>query len=65
MFRLLSIVHISSPDPFPSPSGFDSSKVTPGAVGGLVFLGLTFAVVVLLFSFNRHMKRVSFEESED
>ena len=65
MFHLLSILHGASPEPFPSPSGFDTSKVTPGAVGGLIFLGLTFAVVILLFSFSRHMKRINFDESED
>lgn len=65
MFRLLAIVRGASPEPFPSPSAFDSSKVTPGPMGGIVFLLLTIAVVVLLFSFNRQLKKIKFEESED
>ena len=65
MFRVLAIVRGASPEPVPSPSAFDSSKVTPGPMGGIVFLLLTIAVIVLLFSFNRHMKKINFEESED
>lgn len=65
MFRVLSIVRSASPEPFPSPTAFDSSKVTPGPIGGIVFLVLTIAVVVLLFSFSRHMKKINFEETKD
>ena len=48
----------------PSSTSFDETKVNPGAIGGLVFLGLTIAVVFLLISFNRHIKKVNFEQEE-
>jgi len=64
MFRLITSVAGNSPEPFPSSTEFDASKVNPGPIGGLVFLALTIAVVILLFSFNRHIKRVNFEQDE-
>ena len=64
MFRFLSSLAGNSPEPFPSSTSFDSSKVNPGAIGGIVFLFLTIAVVLLLFSFNRHIKKVNFDPEE-
>lgn len=64
MFRFINSIAANSPEPFPSSTEFDASKVNPGPIGGLVFLGLTIAVVILLFSFNRHIKRVNFEQDE-
>lgn len=62
MFRFITSIAGTSPEPFPSSTEFDTSKVNPGPIGGLVFLFLTIAVVVLLFSFNRHIKKVNFEQ---
>ena len=62
MFRFISSVATSTTEPFPS--SFDASKVNPGAIGGIVFLLLTIAVVLLLFSFNRHIKKVNFQQDE-
>lgn len=64
MFNYLHSLSGNSPEPFPSSTSFDATKVNPGAIGGLVFLGLTIAVVFLLFSFNRHIKKVNFEQEE-
>ncbi|MEY3606154.1 MAG: hypothetical protein RL289_334 [Actinomycetota bacterium] len=64
MFRFVTSIAGTSPEPFPSSTEFDASKVNPGPIGGLVFLALTIAVVILLFSFNRHIKRVNFEQDE-
>lgn len=64
MLNLLNSLAGNSPEPFPSATSFDATKVNPGAIGGLVFLGLTIAVVFLLFSFNRHIKKVNFEQEE-
>ena len=64
MYRFLSSLGGTSPEPFPSPTSFDATKVNPGPIGGLVFLALTIAVVFLLFSFNRHIKKVNFEQDE-
>jgi hypothetical protein len=39
--------------------------VNPGPIGGIVLLILTIAVVILMFSFNRHIKKVNFEQDAD
>ena len=62
MLSVLSLVRGESPEPFPSPSGLDLSKVTPGIGGGVLFTVLAVALVVLLFSMNRHLKKVNFEQ---
>jgi hypothetical protein len=64
MFKFLSSLARVSPDPFPSSTSFDETKVNPGAIGGIVLLLLTLAVVLLLFSFNRHIKKVNFDPEE-
>lgn len=64
MFKFLSSLSSISPEPFPSSTSFDATKVNPGAIGGIVFLILTIAVVLLLFSFNRHIKKVHFDPEE-
>ena len=64
MYKFLSALAGNSPEPFPSSTSLDTSKVNPGAIGGLVFLALTIAVVFLLFSFNRHIKKVNFEQED-
>ena len=47
----------SSPEP--SPTGLDLSKVQPGAGFAVVFTLLALATAVLLWSLNRHLKRIS------
>ena len=64
MFRFISSLAGNSPEPFPSSTAFDATKVNPGAIGGIVFFILTIAVVLLLFSFNRHIKKVNFDPEE-
>jgi hypothetical protein len=64
MYRFLNSLAGNSPEPFPSATSFDATKVNPGPIGGLVFLALTIAVVFLLFSFNRHIKKVNFEQED-
>lgn len=61
----MSIVSAASPQPYPSQSALDMSKVTPGIGGGVVFTFLAVALVILLFSMNRHLKRVRFDEGND
>lgn len=39
------------------------SDVVAGWVGGVVVAALVVAVVLLLFSFRRHLKRVNFDEA--
>ena len=64
MFKFLNSLTSNSPEPFPSSTSFDATTVNPGPIGGIVFLILTIAVVLLLFSFNRHIKKVNFEQEE-
>jgi len=64
MLSILSLVRAESPEPFPSPSGVDLSKVTPGIGGGIMFTLLVAALVVLVFSMNRHLKKVNFPQEE-
>lgn len=40
----------------------DADKVKPGWLGFSVVLALIVALVVLLFSFSKHIKKVDFEE---
>ncbi|MFE6226445.1 hypothetical protein [Streptomyces sp. NPDC057854] len=42
----------------------DKNKVTPGVLGFVVFAALALAVWALMKSMNRHMNRVSFEETD-
>ncbi|WP_199548369.1 hypothetical protein [Streptomyces sp. N35] len=43
----------------------DEDKVTPGVLGFIVFAALAVGVWFLMKSMNRHMGRVSFDESPD
>ncbi|MCB5170452.1 hypothetical protein LG634_37385 [Streptomyces bambusae] len=49
----------------PLADSFDKDKVTPGILGFLVFAALAVGVWALMKSMNRHMGRVSFEETPD
>jgi hypothetical protein len=40
----------------------DTSKVNPGPGGAIAFTFLAVALVLLLVSMNRHIKRVNFDE---
>lgn len=60
MNRISHIVAAVSPEPFPTT--LDTSKVTPGPGGAIVFTFLAVALVLLLISMNRHLKRVDFDE---
>ncbi|MFF9848967.1 hypothetical protein [Streptomyces litmocidini] len=43
----------------------DKNKVTPGVLGFVVFAVLALAVWLLMKSMNRHMGKISFEETPD
>ncbi len=62
MFVFAHHISASSPQPFPSASGLDTSLVTPGSGGAITFTFLAIALVILIFSMNRHIKKVNFEE---
>jgi hypothetical protein len=65
MFRLITSITGNSPEPFPSSTILDPTTVNPGPIGGIVLFILTIAVVILMFSFNRHIKKVNFEQDTD
>lgn len=60
MTRLSQLVAAATPSP--SPSTLDTSKVTPGIGGAVTFTVLAVALVLLLISMNRHIKRIDFDE---
>ncbi|MFF0422808.1 hypothetical protein [Streptomyces sp. NPDC004520] len=43
----------------------DKNKVTPGVLGFVVFAALALAVWMLMKSMNRHMGKITFEETPD
>lgn len=65
MFRFITSISGNSPEPFPSSTILDPTKVNPGPIGGIVLLILTIAVVLLMFSLNRHMKKINFEQDDN
>jgi hypothetical protein len=65
MFRFITSVAGNSQEPFPSSTILDPTTVNPGPIGGIVLLFLTIAVVLLMFSFNRHIKKVNFEQDDN
>ena len=65
MFRFINSISGNSPEPFPSSTFLDPSTVNPGPIGGIVLFILTIAVVLLMFSFNRPIKKVNFEQDDN
>jgi hypothetical protein len=52
--------------PVPQPTApikeVDPADLSPGLVGFLLFAGLAIAVVLLVLSMNRHLKKIDFDE---
>ncbi len=49
----------------PGPIELNEADVNPGPIAGYVFGALTIALVFLLFSLNRHIKRINFTEEDN
>lgn len=64
MHHLFVWIAINTPSPTPS-LGIDNSRVQPGPWYGLILTSLIVALVILLFSLNRHLKRVNFDSPEE
>lgn len=62
MFHSVSTQQTATPSPFPSE--FDTSLVTPGIGGAVLFTVLVVSLVVLVFSMNRHIKKVNFTQDD-
>lgn len=52
--------------PVPQPTApakeVDPADLSPGLIGFLLFAGLAIAVVLLVLSMNRHLKKIDFDE---
>ncbi|MBU6347770.1 MAG: hypothetical protein KGQ38_04065 [Actinomycetales bacterium] len=59
------VLVLTSATPAPSATNFDDSRVQPGAWYGFILTFLIIGLVILLFSLNRHLKRINFEESKE
>jgi hypothetical protein len=59
---LLVLLASRAPSPSPSPA-VDPDRVTPGYLGFLAVLFMAGAVVLLIRSMNKQMKRVDFDEA--
>ena len=55
--------HLALTQLVPLAKELDENKVTPGVLGFIVFAVMAGAVWMLMKSMNRHMGRVSFEET--
>lgn len=62
MLNTMTVKLETSPSPFPSE--FDTSLVTPGVGGAVLFTVLVVSLVVLVFSMNRHIKKVNFAQND-
>ena len=62
MLSLMHRIAFGTTTPLPSPSALDTSRVQPGIGGAVVFTFLLVALILLLISMNRHIKRVNFED---
>lgn len=56
---------VSASSPTPSPMELNAENVNPGPLAAVLFTALAVALVILLFSMNRHLKRVNFDEDND
>jgi len=65
MFRFITSIAGTSPEPFPSSTMLDPATVNPGPIGGVVFFVFTIAVVFFIFSFYRPLKKIKFEQDTD
>lgn len=64
MFSALPAVLVKFATSTPAPIELNAENVNPGPVAGYVFGALTISLVILLFSLNRHIKRINFKEED-
>jgi len=63
---IIAIAHVANantPEPFPSTT-VDPATVQPGIMYAITILSLTAALVLLLISMNRHLKKVKVSAEE-
>jgi hypothetical protein len=65
MFSALPAVLVKFATSTPAPIELNAENVDPGPIVGYVFGALTIALIILLFSLNRHVKRINFKEEDD
>lgn len=64
MFSALPAVLVKFATSTPAPIELNAENVNRGPVAGYVFGALTISLVILLFSLNRHVKRINFKEED-
>jgi hypothetical protein len=65
LFSALTGLVIKFSTSTPRPIELNAENVNPGPIAGYVFGALTLALIVLLFSLNRHIKRINFIEEDN
>lgn len=63
MFAVLAALSAISPSPIPRP--LTEVDVNPGPIVGVVFTILVVAFVFLMFSMNRHLKRIKVNRDDE
>lgn len=63
MFGVLAALSAISPSPIPRP--LTEADVNPGPIVGVVFTILVVAFVFLMFSMNRHLKRIKVNRDDE
>jgi hypothetical protein len=61
---LISLL-VSVTSPAPTPMELNAENVNPGPLSGIFFTALAVSLLILVFSMNRHIKRVNFNEDND
>ncbi len=63
MFSFLA--KLSSVSPVPVPRELDEQLVNPGPLSSIVFTFLVISLLILIFSMNRHIKRINVNRNDE
>ena len=64
MRHLFAVITGATATPTPE-TGIDNSNVQPGSWYGIILIFLVVALIVLIRSLNKHLKRVNFDETDE
>ncbi len=63
MFSILT--RLSTVTPAPTPMELNAETVDPGPLAAVVFTFLLISLIILLFSMNRHIKRINVNRNSE